>query len=243
MAVAQPRARIVAVASKLLADGGRDAVTTRAVAEAARVQAPTIYRLFGDKRGLLDAVVAHGIAHYLDAKVRRVPVDDPVEEIRAGWDRHVAFGLANPALYALMADPDLELTAGRAGIEVLEASVHRIALAGRLAVPEARAVELVHAAGLGTVLALLQRSDPRPDDELSATAREAVIAAITTPAGPRPPRAKPARRSRRAASSPSHVAAAITLRAGLAALTELTPRERDLLDEWLARISSTPSGR
>ena len=38
------------------ADGGRGAVTTRAVSAAARVQPPTIYRQFGDMRGLLDAV-------------------------------------------------------------------------------------------------------------------------------------------------------------------------------------------
>jgi AcrR family transcriptional regulator len=35
---------------------GRRAVTTRAVAAGAGVQAPTIYRLFGDKDGLLDAL-------------------------------------------------------------------------------------------------------------------------------------------------------------------------------------------
>jgi AcrR family transcriptional regulator len=50
------RDRIVDVAADLLRAEGRTAVTTRAVAEAAGVQAPTIYRLFGDKEGLLDAV-------------------------------------------------------------------------------------------------------------------------------------------------------------------------------------------
>jgi AcrR family transcriptional regulator len=43
-------------------------VTTRAVAEAAGVQAPTIYRLFGDENGLLDAVAEHGFASYLEDK-------------------------------------------------------------------------------------------------------------------------------------------------------------------------------
>src|SRR4051812_37628384 len=101
------RERIVAAPSKLLAKGGRDALTTRAVAAAARVQAPTMYRLFGDKRGLLDAVVAHGIASYLRDKSTRAPLPDPIADLRAGWDLHVAFGLANPAVYALMADPAL----------------------------------------------------------------------------------------------------------------------------------------
>jgi len=43
-------------------------VTTRSVALAAGVQAPTIYRLFGDKSGLLDAVVEHGFASYMARK-------------------------------------------------------------------------------------------------------------------------------------------------------------------------------
>ncbi|HEY0937917.1 MAG TPA: helix-turn-helix domain-containing protein, partial [Trebonia sp.] len=52
----QTRAHLVEVAAELLASQGPDAVTTRSVALAAGVQAPAIYRLFGDKGGLLDAV-------------------------------------------------------------------------------------------------------------------------------------------------------------------------------------------
>ncbi len=43
------RTKLVDVAARLLRDYGPAAVTTRGVAEAAGVQAPTIYRLFGDK--------------------------------------------------------------------------------------------------------------------------------------------------------------------------------------------------
>jgi len=46
------RARIVRAATELLATGGRNAVTTRAVSAAAGVQAPTIYRHFGDMQSL-----------------------------------------------------------------------------------------------------------------------------------------------------------------------------------------------
>ena len=50
------RARILRAATELLATGGRDAVTTRAVSAAAGVQPPTIYRHFGDMQGLFEAV-------------------------------------------------------------------------------------------------------------------------------------------------------------------------------------------
>jgi AcrR family transcriptional regulator len=98
----QTRAQLVEVAAHLLATQGPDAVTTRAVALAAGVQAPTIYRLFGDKNGLLDAVAEHGFASYL---ARKPPVGadaDPVESLHAGWELHVGFGLANPELFRLM---------------------------------------------------------------------------------------------------------------------------------------------
>jgi len=50
------------------------------------VQPATIYRQFGDMRG----------------KLARESAADPVADLRAGWDAHIGFGPANPALYALM---------------------------------------------------------------------------------------------------------------------------------------------
>src|ERR1700761_9439744 len=94
-------AQIIAVAARLLRECVADAVTTRSVALAAGVQAPTIYRLFGDKGGLLDAVVQRGFASYLAGK-HIDPDADPVEGLRAGWDLHIGFGLANPELFRLM---------------------------------------------------------------------------------------------------------------------------------------------
>src|SRR4051794_30638029 len=92
------RDRMIAAATRLLAEGGREAVSTRAVSAAAGVQAPTIYRLFGDKQGLLDAVAAHGFTTYLNSKTNLKPSADPIEDLRSGWDLHVNFGLTNPAL-------------------------------------------------------------------------------------------------------------------------------------------------
>src|SRR3954464_9110065 len=105
------RSRIVDVAARLLQEGGPSAVTTRGVAEAAGVQAPTIYRLFGDKDGLLDAVAEHVMASYASAKaetVRAATEDDvdPLDDLRAGWEHQIAFGLANPTLFRLLSDPN-----------------------------------------------------------------------------------------------------------------------------------------
>ncbi|MFL6125531.1 TetR/AcrR family transcriptional regulator [Actinophytocola sp.] len=219
------RERIVEAAARLLAGGGPDAVSTRAVSTAAGVQPPTIYRLFGDKQGLLDAVVVHGFTTYLADK-QTVASADPVEELRAGWDQHVELGLANPALYTLMYSRlDKASPAALAAFGVLAERVRRIAEAGRLRIPEDRAMALVHAAGHGTTLTLIATPADRRDPELSTTAREAVVAAITTDAP--------------ATGAPGPVAAAVTLRAVLPETDVLTEPERGLMCEWLDRIANS----
>ena len=222
------RAQLVEVAAELLATQGPDAVTTRSVALAAGVQAPTIYRLFGDKNGLLDAVVQHGFASYL---ARKPPVGadgDPVESLRAGWELHVGFGLANPELFRLMytalRTPDGRAIAA-AGTGVLQARVHRVAEAGRLRVTERRAVDLISAAGTGVVFTLIDQPEDERDGALADTAWESVCAIILTDA------------STAAITGPA--AAAVTLRAALAELTALTAAERALLGDWLDRIAES----
>ena len=220
------RARIVAAASDLIATGGRDAATTRAVAAAAGVQAPTIYRLFGDKQGLLDAVAQAGLAAYVAEKAEREPHPDPVQELREGWDMHVAFGLAHPGLFSIMAsDPRPRPTAPAVGkgLDVLHRRIRNIALAGRLRLSEARAAALLQAMGNGTVLTLLSTPEDRRDPGLSASAREALIHAITGEAA--------------VAETAVPSAAAAALRASLDQTDSLRTGERAFLQELLDRIA------
>lgn len=218
------RERLIEVAAGLLAGGGPEAVTTRSVALAAGVQAPTIYRLFGDKSGLLDAVVAHGLGAYAAAKTVD-PDADPVDALRAGWERHIGFGLANPQLFRLMMHTARRTTDGRAaleaGLRVLRELIHRVAVAGRLRVSEERALALIGAAGTGVLLTLLD--GPERDDGLPDAAWAAVSAVILVD---------------RPAATAGPAAAAVTLRAALPELPGFTPAERELLGEWLDRLSS-----
>ncbi|MCY1693417.1 TetR/AcrR family transcriptional regulator [Curtobacterium sp. SL109] len=225
------RARIVDVASELLASGGPQAVTTRAVAAAAGVQAPTIYRQFGDKDGLLEAVADQVFAAYVASKT--VPDDvDPVEHLRDSFDAHVTFGLANPGLTALLSDPLRPRSdAEDRGIAVLRERIHRVALAGRLRVPEARAVSLVHAIGVGLVLALLGTPVDERDPALTDAAWDALASAILTDD-------REVAQASGAAVAGDARAAAVRLAADDDALAALSPAERGLLHDWLARIAS-----
>jgi AcrR family transcriptional regulator len=223
----ETRERIVRAAADLLAKGGRTAVSTRAVAAAAGVQAPTIYRQFGDMRRLLDEVASYELSRYLRDKTMREREEDPVEDLRRGWDRHVGVGLANPALYALIYGeprPGASSPAAVAAAELLAGQIRRIAEEGRLRVDEERAAHLVHAARCGTTLTLIALPEERRDPALSQMAREAVIAAITTDA-PAP-------------AVPGPVGASIALRAVLPQTSALTTHEQALLREWLDRIAN-----
>ncbi len=222
------RGRVVAAAIGLLNSGGRDAVTTRAVAAAAGVQAPTLYRLFGDKQSLLDAVAEHGFAAYLQEKTHREPQPDPVDHLRSGWDFHVDFGLSHSAIYLLMyaePRPGAKSPAADLSYRLLKEHIGRVAATGRLRFSEEQAADLFHASACGTVLTLLAKAEGRRDQSLSEIAREAAIAAITTDI--------PAFESSGAA------AAAVALRAVLPQVQSLSEGERALLTEWLIRLAAS----
>jgi len=60
------KTRILEAASELIAHSPDADISTRAVGEAAGVTAPTLYHHFGDKEGLLAAVVDFGWTAFLE---------------------------------------------------------------------------------------------------------------------------------------------------------------------------------
>ncbi|WGM45967.1 hypothetical protein KOAAANKH_00832 [Brevundimonas sp. NIBR10] len=222
------RERVLDAASKLIVQGGIAALTTRAVAAAASVQPPALYRLFGEKRGLLNAVAERGLAPFVAQKASAKLHPDPVQDLRNAWDGFVAFGLANPAVFAIMNEigaPGPAPPAMLTGISILRERVQRIARKGQLRMPVERAVALIHAAGVGTVATLLATPVNMRDSQLATSACDAVLAAIVA-GGPMHPRD--------AGIAP--LAVALANRLGEAG--GLTPGERLLLGELLDRLSA-----
>jgi AcrR family transcriptional regulator len=223
------RTKIVEVAARLLQENGPLAVTTRGVADAAGVQPPTIYRLFGDKDGLLEAVAEHVLATYVSAKAEMVNVAseadvDPIDELRSGWEMQIEFGVANPAVFRLLSEPDRvpRSPAAQAGKRILQLRIHRVATTGRLRVSEQHAVELIQAAGTGAIQILLSTPPDHRDPELAPGMLEAVLGQILTDA-------------------PEHtqgglIATAVAFRAMAPQLDMLSDAERRLLAEWLDRV-------
>ncbi|MFD0274195.1 TetR/AcrR family transcriptional regulator [Kitasatospora sp. NPDC127111] len=220
----QTRQRVIEATIDLLTRGGREAVTTRAVAEAAGLQPPAIYRLFGDKDGLLDAVAEHGFAAFLVTKHVDPDPQDPVEDLRAGWDVAVEFGLANPALYTLMYSEPTRATSAafKAGIEILMGRIRRLAASGWLRVDEELAAQIIHATARGAVLTWLSLPEHLRTPALLTTLRESMVAAVTN--------------QRPSVQDAGPAGAARALRAALPEQTTLSSAEQHLLKEWLGRL-------
>ena len=233
------RDRIVRAAVELLATGGRVAVTTRAVSAAAGVQPPTIYRHFADMQGLLDVVARETLAIHIREQATRALTNDPVEDLRRGWDLHIAFGLAHPDAFGLLYSAP-SIAASRSvideGVAVLQGLVARIAEAGRLRVDVAHATDLIHAAGTGVTLTLAATPAAERAPRLSETMREAILTAITVPASTEAPEGETD-----AGPAAERIAVhAVALRALLTdAPSTLTPAERQLLGDWLDRLATT----
>ena len=218
------RDRLLLAAGQLLheADGGP--VSTRAICERAGVQAPTLYHHFGSKQGLLDAVVNYGFTQYVQAPETG---GDPVARIREGWDRHVAYGLENPAFYVLLygqIEPGVPCNLTSSAEAMLLELFTPLARAGRLRVEATEAARQFAAANSGVTLSLIAQPEGARDLAMSTQVRDAVLAGLLTD-GPA------------AGSSTSALAVALST-----ALTddvdELTTTERQLLREWLHRLAS-----
>ncbi|MFF1490069.1 TetR/AcrR family transcriptional regulator [Streptomyces sp. NPDC058319] len=257
------RRRIVEAAAGLLVSEGIDATSTRAVAARAGVAPPTIFRLFGDKDGLLEAVSEHGFETYLRAKARLPESGDPVDDLRVAWDLHIRFGLTQPAYYTLaygQARTGRVPRAGQKAVAELQRMITRVAAAGRLRMSIERAAAIMHAAGVGTILTLIGAPPEQRDLRTADAAREIVLAAISTPAAA-PPGTDGSRDAggSGAASGAGDASgsggtggtggaddtakAAMALRAALARSDSpaVTPAERSLLVEWLNRLADTGS--
>ncbi|MET0455785.1 MAG: helix-turn-helix domain-containing protein [Mycobacterium sp.] len=160
--------RLLEAAARLLREGGVEAVSTRAVAAAAGNQPPVLYRQFGDKNGLLEAVAVHIVEGYIAEKRRLMEQsDDPVDDLRRLWDLFVSFGFAQPECFALIYGharrADAISAAAETTVLLLQEAIARIADQGVLRMSVERATALFQSCGgLRHHADECSRGEPRP---------------------------------------------------------------------------------
>lgn len=174
------RTRLLDAAADLIAAAPGEDFSLRAVCDAVGVKMPTLYHFFGSKQGLVEAVVERGFDMYLARKASAESSGDPIQDIRAGWDAHVAFGLANPGFYTLMygkVRPGYSPAAQARASDILRSLTRQAEADGRLVVSAEQAAAHILVANIGVTLRqiILDAADPA----LSQAVREGAIAAIT----------------------------------------------------------------
>jgi len=150
------RDRLLLAAAQLLDEAGGDDVSTRAICDRAGVSAPTLYHHFGNKQGLVDAVLDHGFTRYTAAGTPGGDTD-PIDAVRAGWDAHVRFGLEQPTFYVLLygrVRPGIPCGVTGPATTMLTGLLDTAARSGRLRVPPAEAAAQILAANVGATLGL-----------------------------------------------------------------------------------------
>ena len=235
------RTRILEAASELLACSADADISTRAVCEAAGVTAPTLYHHFGDKQGLLAAVVDFGWAAFLESKRTTAPVVRAhiADDIRAGWDNHLEFARENPNFYKLIWSPAISANSAafREAFQMLHDRLELGANRGQLRVSAETGARMVMSATSGAALSAISQPDLFGDPAFTRQLREAVIAAVTVTAD-RPTN----KRSGRDADAPTIATAAATLKSKLAVEdTPLTAPERALMEQWLTTLADAPT--
>jgi hypothetical protein len=172
-------------------------------------------------------VASDGFDRYLAQKHDLALTDDPVEDLRTGWDLHVQFGLEHPAHYLLMYGqpvPGHRTAPAERASQRLHMLVSRIAEAGRLTVGVETGAGMIHAAGTGVTLSLVGTAPEDRDPSLAGRVREATINAITG-AAPN--------------GGDDHAQRAVGLKAVLDQARGLfTAGERALLGEFLDRLAA-----
>lgn len=232
---ASARDRLLLAGADLLdaAQGGE--VSTRAICDAAGVQAPTLYHHFGNKQNLLDEVITHGFKAFLveQAETPEPAKSDPIDAIRRGWDLHVRFGIENPNFYSHIygrAVPGQPCGVVAKVEAMILQTLQPAALQGRLRVSPERAARQILAASTGVVLSLISEPSDTMDTALSDAVRDAILVSISAPAR--------GSRRRAAKKTSARATAAVALRAALDGdAAPLSDSEAALLDDWLVRLS------
>ncbi len=184
-----PKQDILRATESLLLDRGLDGFSIRRLSERCGYRAPTIYHYFGDRRGLLDALLEERFSGLLE-QLERVPLGgDELADLRALSRALVAFGLANPSHYAVLAAPRAEGEPAPAASDVarriLEKPFESLHRSGRLVTREVETAQqslwvFLH----GFITLHVTRPDMQWSPDLLDAGLDALLGGLVHPASP-----------------------------------------------------------
>jgi len=166
---ADARREILDATEAILVEDGYDGFSMRKLALRCGCTAPTIYHYFGDKTGLIDALLEQRFGE-LVGRLRAVDLGpDPVENMWNLARAWVHFGRDNPTHYQLLTQPRSDdadpLVAGEEVREILERPIEELHASGRIALGD---VDTARQSVWVLLHGLIALPAARPDVEWSA---------------------------------------------------------------------------
>jgi AcrR family transcriptional regulator len=171
---------ILDAAGSILLEDGYEHFTMRKLAGRCGYTAPTIYNHFGDKTGLIDAVLEEVFCELVVLLQRVQRAADPLDRLRAQFDAFVDFSLRNPTHYRLLTMPREDTSepppSGEQARALLEEPLQALAESGRLRVDDTSSVQQSFWALLHGLISLqTNRPDYEWSESLVDTSLEAMI--------------------------------------------------------------------
>ncbi len=168
----QARRAIIEATEALMLEGDGDDFSIRRVATRCGYSAPTIYHYFGDKDGLIDALLEERFQQ-LVRRVRQVERRaDPLEYLRELAWAFVDFGLRNPTFYRLLTKARQRVPAAEEARDIMQAPLLELAAEGRLLT---RDVKTAQQAAWAMLHGLTDLQIQRPDDPWTKNLNEEAI--------------------------------------------------------------------
>jgi len=159
-------AEIIAATEAILLEVGSAGLSIRKVSERSGYTAPTIYHHFGDKTGLVDAVLEPRFREIHELMAQIPGGDDPAKDLRDIAAAFIGFALDNPDHYRLLTTPRPEgappVPSAEAAQELVKRRLEELAAAGDLATPDVEAAYQVTSA---VILGVISFHLNRPADE------------------------------------------------------------------------------
>lgn len=187
---ADARRAILDATEALLVEDGFEAFSMRRLADRCGYTAPTIYHHFGDKQGLIDALLDErfqGLIRSLK-RAQNGGADD-VANLRAFSFAFARFGLRNPTFYALLSqprpDPDEPVPpAAEEARAIMERPLAKLAADGRLNAELEAAQQIFWAFLHGFVLLRTHRSDVLFHKDVLEVGVDALLRSLIRDAAP-----------------------------------------------------------
>ncbi len=175
----QVRRSILDATEALLLEEGEERFSIRRLVERCGYTAPTLYHHFGDKKGLIDALLNERFDR-LARQMKRVPRGgDPVAYLRAMALAFVRFSLRNPTHHRLLFAPRAQSyeppRSAQEARDMLERAWMELSEQGRLRVSEASSAGQ---ALFCLIYGLASRRIARPEEEWSKAGIEDAIDAL-----------------------------------------------------------------